>query len=167
MLPIKWTDRKFSFGYSVGYTPLFVERLKNTAPRLAELISSCNDATASARVNNTWSIKENIGHLSDLESLHDGRIDDFIAGLSVLRAADMSNQETEGANHNEQSIQRLLFNFRNTRNKFIERMASLDEVHFERKALHPRLQQMITLTDLLFFIAEHDNHHLTRIAALV
>ena len=36
-----------------------------------------------------------------------------------------------------------------------------------RKSLHPRLQQMITLTDLLFFIAEHDTHHLTRIASLL
>jgi hypothetical protein len=167
MEPIKWIDRKFSFGYSIGYAPLFIERLKGIAPRLEEMMSTCNDVKASERVDNTWSIKENIGHLSDLESLHDGRIDDFIAKLPELRAADMSNKETEGANHNEQPVQQLLSTFRNKRSKFIERIAALDEVYFESTALHPRLQQVITFTDLLFFIAEHDNHHLTRIAALI
>lgn len=167
MQQIKWTERKFSFGYDKGYVPLFIERLNGVAPRLEELLNSSDEKVASVRQGNEWSVKEHAGHLFDLENLHTGRIDDFIAGLSALRPADMNNKDTYKANHNERSIPELISLFRQTRSKFIHKIRSLDEKYFETKALHPRLQQMVTLTDLLFFIAEHDNHHLARIANLL
>jgi uncharacterized damage-inducible protein DinB len=166
MQQIKWTDRKFFFGYDKGYIPLFIERLYGTAPRMEELLNSSGEHIASIKEGDGWSIKEHAGHLTDLERLHDGRIDDIIAGLTVLRAADMSNKDTYAANHNERTIPELLTQFRKTRNEFIERVRSLNEKYFETKALHPRLKEMVTMTDLLFFMAEHDNHHLARIAQL-
>ncbi len=164
MKQIKWTERKFTFGYEIGYAPFFIERLRATAPRLEELFEDIDEMAAAKKAGAEWSAKEHLGHLSELEILHDGRINDLAAGTPVLRAADMSNTETYAAKHNETPIAELLLHFRNGRNKFIERVASLDEQFFRRTALHPRLQQQATLTDLLFFIAEHDNHHLLRIA---
>jgi hypothetical protein len=58
MEQIKWTDRTFSFGYTINYTPLFIERVKATAPRLEEMLSSFDDSLASARTDSAWSIKE-------------------------------------------------------------------------------------------------------------
>ena len=104
--------------------------------------------------------------MSDLESLHTGRIDDFVAGLPVLRAADMTNAMTNSAHHNQQSTPDLIAHFRDTRAKFVNKIEALDELHFEKKSLHPRLQQMASIADILFFAAEHDTHHLTKIAGI-
>ncbi|MCD6011739.1 MAG: hypothetical protein K0Q79_1601 [Flavipsychrobacter sp.] len=164
MEQIKWTARKFTFGYDKGYTPFFLERLKATAPRLEELFSNTDEVNASKKAGEGWSAKEHLGHLSDLEILHDGRIDDFIAGAPILRAADMSNKATYAAEHNELSISYLLNHFREGRNNFIKRVQTLEDDYFKKVSLHPRLQQQVTITDILFFIAEHDNHHLLRIA---
>jgi hypothetical protein len=109
---------------------------------------------------------KSIGHLSDLEALHDGRIDDFIAGLPELRPADMTNKATYTANHNEQPLSVLLSGFRNKRAAYINRLESLEDTYFERKALHIRLKQLITVTDALFFTAEHDMQHLSTVARL-
>ena len=79
----------------------------------------------------------------------------------------MANADTYKASHNDYPISELLSHFRSTRAKFIHRLETIDERHLEKQALHPRLQQMITITDLLFFIAEHDVHHLTQIARLI
>ena len=35
-----------------------------------------------------------------------------------------------------------------------------------RTALHPRLRQPMSVTDLCFFVAEHDDHHLQTIEEL-
>lgn len=164
--PVKWTERKFTFGYEKGYVPFFIERLRAAAPRLEELFYGISEEKAARKPADGWSMKEHAGHLADLEHLHNGRIDDFVAWSDKLRPADMSNKETYDAGHNGQSIPHLLARFRSSRAEYIERLLSLDEKYFDRKALHPRLRQIITLTDLLFFIAEHDNHHLAKIAAL-
>ena len=37
----------------------------------------------------------------------------------------------------------------------------------ERTALHPRLEKPMTVVDLFFFVAEHDDHHLAQISELL
>lgn len=167
MHTVKWTERKFLFGYDSGYAPLFMERLRCTAPRIEELLYKCDDASAGERKNNSWSLKEHIGHLTDLEKLHDGRLDDYINGLDTLRPADMTNKATEEATHNQKTINQLISDFRAVRGQYLKRLESMDEHIFNAVALHPRLQQMITLTDLLHFEAEHDTHHLTKMAEIL
>jgi hypothetical protein len=164
---IKWTERTFMFGYDKRYLPQLTERLKGAAPRIEELVSGMDEATISKRLNNEWSVKEHIGHLADLEALHDGRIDDFIHGAEVLRAADMSNKATYDAPHNDVSIAGHLATLRRVRAAFINRILALDEQVLDRKALHPRLKQMVNLPDIMYFVAEHDNHHLMRIAEIL
>jgi hypothetical protein len=38
---------------------------------------------------------------------------------------------------------------------------------FNRSLLHPRLKQPMRLVDHLYFVAEHDDHHLARIWEMI
>jgi uncharacterized damage-inducible protein DinB len=110
--------------------------------------------------NGAWSIKEHIGHLADLEELHTGRVDDFEAGLDVLRAADMSNAKTRAASHNTRSMDELIDDFARKRENLIERLSTLDDATQMRSVMHPRLQVPMRPIDMAIFTAEHDDHHL-------
>ncbi len=163
----KWTERKFTFDFSEGWLPNILERLSGTPARLREMVSSVSNDEASLKPNDKWSIKENIGHLSDLEELHDGRIDDFLSRKTELRAADMKNAKTFNANHNAKSIEELLEDFSNVRKQFVKRFEKLDDETLLFKSLHPRLQVMMRPVDIAFFTAEHDDHHLADIRVIL
>jgi hypothetical protein len=98
-----------------------------------------------------------------LEELHEGRIDDFIAGKEVLRAADMSNKKTMEADHNSRSLTDLLHEFRDKRTDFIEKLDQADEDLINRVSIHPRLRIPMRLVDMVYFTCEHDDHHLAKI----
>ena len=161
-----WFERKFEFNFAVGYFPVIVERLRGTAPHIRGIIKG-RDEDDLARRFDGWSVKEQVGHLYDLEELWYGRVEDFLTGKNVLRAADLSNTKTHEANHNQRSIEQLLVQFSIARNKLIEKVQDIDEVTAELTALHPRLQKPMRLIDSLFFVAEHDDHHVARIRALI
>lgn len=122
---------------------------------------------AGTKFNGKWSIKEHIGHLSDLEELHEGRIDDFISRKQVLRAADMSNLKTNQANHNNKSVEKLIREFSLKRKEFISRLEKLDDEILRQQSLHPRLKITMRPVDMACFTAEHDDHHLTTIHFMV
>jgi len=164
MEPVKWTERIWKFGYTPMYVPILIERLQCTAPRIEELIKNKSEEELSKRIGEKWSVKEHIGHLTDIEVLHSGRIDDFKNGLAMLRAADMSNKKTYEANHNRHLSQLLLSKFKKSRKDLIEKIKKTAPTYFENKAVHPRLKQEVTLPDILFFIAEHDIQHLVRMS---
>ena len=161
-----WFDRKFDFDFPVDRFPLVVERLRGTPARLEELVSSLPPDILSVRVEETWSIKENVGHLVDLEPLWSGRIEDFLAGKSSLRPAELTNRLTHEANHNLSPIQDLLDAFRSARMKMVHRLDRATIQDAAITALHPRLNQPMRLIDSAFFTAEHDDHHLARITEL-
>lgn len=156
----KWTDRTFTFDYPEGWLPNILERLRGTAARINELTALLSDDDASFKPNGKWSIKENIGHLNDLENLHEGRIDDFLSRKETLRAANMQNIQTEQANHNNKSLQQLLLDFIHKRKQFVARLEQLDDETMKFKALHPRLKIPMRPVDLAFFTSEHDDYHL-------
>ena len=157
---IKWTLRRFNFEYPVELFPAILERVRGTPARIREMIEGKSDAVLSYRPESAWSIKEHIGHLNDLEELHEGRIDDFLEGTKTLRAADMENSKTKEAGHNEKSIEELLSDFRFSRNIFIERLNSIEPEFWSQSALHPRLNKNMRVVDMVYFVAEHDDHHL-------
>ena len=163
----KWTDRKFNFNIPEGWLPNILERLIGTEIRLNALTAALSNDEASYKPNGRWSIKEHIGHLSDLEELHEGRIDDFIAGNEILRAADMSNAKTNQAAHNNKSIQQLIQEFATKRNIFISRLEKLNDTTQQFRSLHPRLQAIMKPVDMAFFTAEHDDHHLASIREII
>ncbi|HYG51003.1 MAG TPA: DinB family protein [Flavobacteriales bacterium] len=161
-----WTERKFIFDQPVGWLPNVVERLHGTPVRLGHMVQALNEEKLCAKPAGTWSIKEHVGHLTDLEALHDGRIDDFLARKPVLRAADMQNIKTNQANHNKRAIETLLSNFMRVRAEFIQRLLQIDDETQLFKSMHPRLQVPMRLIDMAYFTAEHDDHHLARIREL-
>ncbi|HEU5240112.1 MAG TPA: hypothetical protein VFU37_23460 [Pyrinomonadaceae bacterium] len=111
-------------------------------------------------------MQEQAGHLLDVGGLEMKRLDEFEAGSDTLTAADMTNRQTHEANYNANSIENILSAFRKERMEFVERLDNYDESFVQRTALHPRLKQNIRVIDLVFFIAEHDDHHLARISEL-
>lgn len=163
---IEWIKRSFQFDLPLGMYPNVVERVRGTPARLEELIRGLPAPLLTWRDGNKWSIQEQAGHLLDLESLGMKRLDDYEAERETLAAADMTNRRTEEANHNANSIENILGAFRRERMEFVRRLDAYDENFVERPALHPRLQMKIRVIDLVFFIAEHDDHHLARVSEL-
>jgi uncharacterized damage-inducible protein DinB len=146
--------------------PELVERLRGTPARLEERTSGLMAEVITRRPGEAWSIAEHAGHLADLEPLWLGRVDDLLAGEERLRPADLQNRATWEANHNARPLAEILAEFRRRRASLIERLEGLSETELRASALHPRLEQLMTIVDLCFFVAEHDDHHLTTIRAL-
>lgn len=166
ILEFPWFERKFAFDLPLWMYPNVLERLRGTPARLEELVASISSAVLTRRPGEDWSIQENAGHLWDLEALWLGRLDDFMAGVEHLRAADLTNRKTYDADHNAHAIESILVAFRRERLEFVRRLDELAESDVLRTALHPRLNQPMRLLDHVFFVAEHDDHHLAQITRL-
>jgi uncharacterized damage-inducible protein DinB len=167
MKSTKWFERKFTFDYQQNIFPSIIERLRGTPARLEEKCKTIPEKILEIKPDNTWSIKENIGHLADLEPLWQGRLQDFINGEKELRPTDLANRKTDEANHNAKSLDQLLSDFRKIRMETIAMIENLDEEIIFRTALHPRLKTPMRTMDSFLFVAEHDDHHLARITDLV
>ncbi len=165
-MPRLWTDRHFTFNLPKELFPVVIERLRGTPARIEDKVRALPAAILTRRDGEAWSIQEHIGHLLDLDELHAGRLDDFLAGAAELRAADMSNRKTHEAAHNGRLIEDLLREFRRERESFVARLDAWDPALVSLTALHPRLQKPMRVIDMAFFTAEHDDHHLTRMTEL-
>lgn len=163
---MRWTDRMFRFDLPVELFPVVIERLRGAAPRIEDKVRGLPAEILTRRDGDAWSIQEHIGHLVDLDELHLGRLDDYLNGAEVLRAADMENRRTWQASHNLRSASFLARQFRKEREVFVERLETWDSTRLGQTALHPRLQQPMRVVDMAFFVAEHDDHHLTRMTEL-
>lgn len=164
---IKWTDRLFDFSFPVGLYPEMIERMRGTPARLEDRVQKLPVDVLTKRVDERWSIQENVGHLLDLESLVSQRLDEYAAGSKSLHAADMSNRKTYEAAHNMVSINSILAGFRDQRMRTVARLDDFHADMFARTALHPRLRVPMRLVDMVFFQAEHDDYHLARISELI
>lgn len=165
-MKLRWTDRHFTFDLPEGMFPFVVERLSGTPARIEDKVRGLSPAVLTRREGDSWSIQEQIGHLLDLDELHAGRLHDYLAGATVLRAADMANRKTQEANHNARPIEELLRDFRRERERFVARLDAWEENLISLTALHPRLNQPMRVIDMAFFTAEHDDHHLARMTEL-
>jgi hypothetical protein len=163
-----WFEREFSFDFlPLWMYPNVVERVRGTPARLEDLVRSAPQQMLTRREQDKWSLQEHAGHLLDLEQLGMNRLDDYEAGRETLHAADLENRKTHEANHNAVAIENLLTAFRAERMEFVRRLDEYDEAFVQRVALHPRLKKKIRVLDLAYFIAEHDDHHLSRISELI
>lgn len=163
----KWFNRSFNFDNAQNIFPSILERLSGTPIRLEEKTQEVSENSLTFSIDNTWSIKENIGHLIDAEPLWQGRLDDIINCRIELRPADLQNTKTHLANHNTTSLPELLSTFRKIRQQTIIALQSIDEETVFKSALHPRLKTPMRTMDLFLFVAEHDDHHLARITELL
>lgn len=163
----KWFDKKFKLDFSQDHYGSVLMKLRETPEKIAQLVFSMPEEILTKRIENRWSIQENIGHLIDLEELHDGRIDDFIDGKEILRPADLNNRKTDEANHDSKNIDELLNQLRSVRENFVKRMKHLDIQILTRSSKHPRLNQPMRPIDMAQFILEHDEHHIETIKELI
>ncbi len=166
MQQIKWFERKFDFSYQQNIFPAIIERLDGTPIRLETKIEQISSALLEIKPKDKWSIKENIGHLIDLEPLWKGRLDDILNDKEYLRSTDLENKKTDFAQHNKTDINDLLSQFRALRKITLEKLIALKETEVYKTALHPRLEKPMRTMDLFLFVAEHDDHHLARITEI-
>ena len=163
-----WTERKFNFDYPATKWPDLTERVRGTPARIEERVRGLSKVALTRRENGKgWSIQENIGHLLDLEDLPVQRIEEILAGKTMLVAADMTNRKTHEAGHNAKDIRALCAELRAERAKTVARCEELTEADWGRSGLHPRLQQPMRIVDIAYFTAEHDDYHVARIGELV
>jgi len=79
----------------------------------------------------------------------------------------LQNRKTDEAHHNVRPLKQILAEFRAARLQLLNRVDELDASLFARAIPHPRLKTPMRLVDHLYFVAEHDDHHLARIWELV
>ncbi len=164
---IPWFERVFSFDLPDRMFPNILERLRGTPVRLEERLRPLARNVLTRKESGSWSIQENAGHLLDLEPLWAARLEDFIQRRERLQVADLTNRRTHEARHNDNPLDRILSGFRSARCELIGKLEGLDPAAFSKTALHPRLNTPMRLLDHLFFVAEHDDHHLARISVLM
>ena len=161
--PPAWFERKFDFTFPVEQHPNLCVRLRGTPARLEELVRGVDRADLIRRSQGgkeEWSAQE---HLLDLEALWMARVEDYVSGASQLTVADLSNRKTFEAQHNRRALDEILAEFRSARSQLVSRVANVEPSIFARAIPHPRLKTPMRLVDHLYFVAEHDDHHLAHI----
>src|SRR5271166_5726534 len=162
-----WFERKFEFSFPVQLYPNLCARLRGTPARLEEALRGVSGQTLVRKPQGKWSAQEHAGHLLDLELLWLARVEDYVAGSAQLSVTDLRNRKTDEANHNSRPAEEILSGFRAGRERLLIRVNELEASLFSRSIPHPRLKTPMRLVDHLFFVAEHDDHHLARIWELI
>jgi len=162
-----WFERKFEFSFPVELHPNLLARLRGTPARLDETFHGRSAKLLVRKPDEKWSVQEHAGHLLDLEPLWLARVGDYIAASEELTAADLLNRKTDEANHNARPLKEILAEFRSAREELLMEVGELDMALFARSIPHPRLKTPMRLVDHLYFVAEHDDHHLARIWELL
>ena len=162
-----WFERRFEFGFPVELLPNLQSRLRGAPARLEELLRRKPEEALKAKPDGGWSAQEQAGHLGDLEPLWLARVLDYAAGSEQLTVADLANRKTDEAQHNARSLEEVLGEFRVLRAQLLNQIEEADATWFTRAIPHPRMKTPMLLMDHLYFVAEHDDHHLARIWELV
>jgi uncharacterized damage-inducible protein DinB len=166
MSQVPWFERQFGFTTPVEQFPNLRVRLLGAPARLEELLRGLSSAILTTPpASGKWSPQEEAGHLLDMEPLWLARVDDFLSG-DTLTPADLTNRRTFDASHNTRDLGTIVAGFRSARLALTSRLAALPPESFSRSLLHPRLRQPMRLVDHLYFIAEHDDHHLAHLWTL-
>jgi uncharacterized damage-inducible protein DinB len=159
----QWFERKFEFPFPVDLLPNLCSRLRGTPARLEDAVRGGSPQALTRKEGLTWSAQEHVGHLLDIEPLWLTRVEDYVNASDQLTPTDLANRKTDLANHNAQPIEQILANFRAARGALLKRIGELEPLLFVRAIPHPRLKTPMQLVDHLYFVAEHDDHHLARI----
>ena len=164
----KWYERKFEFWFPVELYPDLCVRLRGTPARLEEMArGSTRERMTLTRAEGKWSAQEHVGHLLELEPLWMARVEDFASGRGELSVADLSNRSTFEARYNERELSTILADFRRARTAMVDRLERIDANSFGRTLVHPRLKVPMRQVDHMYFVAEHDDHHLAMIREMI
>ena len=157
---VPWMRREFTFDLGVGVFPALLERLRGTPARAERLIMGIPEEMLATHPNGKWSVKDHLGHLVDLGALDERRLREFLGRAKVLSGADSSNRATERGNHRETPVAGILRKLRVGREELVHKLDALTEEEVGISAVHPRLQTSMRVIDWVYFVAEHDDHHL-------
>jgi len=164
---LPWTERKFDFDFPVEIFPVILERFRSVLVRLEEITTNLYEETLTFKLGGKWSIKEHAGHLLALEELVEKRLDDYLEKKEILSPADMSNKKTYEAGFNKKDLRDILSEFRNARQHLVERLENFTKEEAAIISVHPRLNQKMRVVDWVYFMSEHDDHHLTTIRLII
>jgi len=164
---VNWVERKFNFDFPVEFFPSILERFRGVPARLEEMTKILSEETLTIKPDDKWSIKEQVGHLIDLEELGEKRLADYLDRKEILSPADMTNKKTSEGGYNQKNISELLKIFRTVREPLVQRLENLTEEEIAIVSIHPRLNQKMRIIDWVYFMSEHDDHHLTKIREII
>lgn len=162
-----WLSRAFDLQRDAGAWPVILCRLEGTLPHLQAMVGNRNEDALQAGAGAHWSVKAHIGHLADMEDLWWLRAQDFLQGSKVLSPADMSNAKTNASDHDIKEVDYLFQAFQAKRTRLIKALRGVEPGFVEQSAWHERLGFHMRFIDAFEFVAEHDDHHLTSIWALL
>jgi uncharacterized damage-inducible protein DinB len=162
-----WFDRKFDFSFPVELYPNVAARLRGTPARVEEILRSTLDSIRLEKPQGKWSAQEHAGHLLDLEPLWAARVEDFFKEGAELSVTDLQNRKTDAANYNARPLEQILSDFRRARLALVKRVNQVEPAMYARTLIHPRLKTPMRLVDHLYFVAEHDDHHLAHVLELI
>lgn len=163
MNEVPWFERQLTFGKPKEMLPYYLERLRGTVLRLEAKVKDLDDQELSRQDNNKWSIKQNIGHLAEVDDVASKRIDEMVNGISPMSPAVFEPKQ----DYNSMTVHDVLNVFRKSREKNLNKYLNLDEEQLTKASLHPRLHVMMSPVDLAWFDAEHDDHHLVKIHEII
>lgn len=163
----RWFERRFEFDLTPADFSAQVERLANAPAKLSRAVEGVPHEVLVAAVPGRWTAQEHAGHLADLEELWIARVADYLGGRDHLTPADLTNRRTHEANHNAVEIETILDQFRQRRESLLRQVSRLEPEMVSRALPHPRMQVPMRLLDHLYFVAEHDKHHLVTIGELI
>jgi len=163
MKKLEWFERQFKFGLPIGMLPFYIERLRGTISRLEAKVMGVDEKILSDKLEGKWSVKQNIGHLAEVDEIANKRIDEIIAGMPTMSPAVFEPR----IDYNLQTVYEVLAYFLRNRTKNIDRYNELTRDELGKSSFHPRLKVIMTPVDLAWFDAEHDDHHLVRINEII
>lgn len=163
----KWFERKFDFSFEVDEYTTIYQRLQQAPAVLESVLRNIPEQKLTYKPDGNWSIKEHAGHLSVLEPLWRARIQDIIEKKPTLTPTDLNNSATDEAGFNQFDITALLQRFTEERRQTLSLLESINIHDHTHTSLHPRMQQPMRMIDILYFTAEHDDHHITVIREII
>src|SRR5688500_2245166 len=113
MLKLNWFERDFKFGLPLGMLPFYLERLQGAKARIEVKVKHVSEEILSKKLDGKWSVKENIGHLADVDEIAIKRIAEMISGVSPMTPAVIQPQK----DYNKQTITEVIQHFEENRKK--------------------------------------------------
>ena len=162
MNSIPWFERNLKFGHPVAMLPYFLERLDGTLVRLQAKVGGMNDNILSTKCNGKWSVKQNIGHLAEVDAVVNKRMDEITSGVAIMSPAVFEPQD-----YNTWPIKKVVDYFAASRAANLAKYKSLSDEQLLQSSIHPRLKVPMTPVDLAWFDAEHNDHHLVKINEII
>ncbi|MFZ6013677.1 MAG: DinB family protein [Bacteroidota bacterium] len=159
MKKMEWFERNFAFGHPAGMLPFYLERLEGTIVRIEKKVAGVSEEVLSNKLDGKWSVKQNIGHLAEVDEIALKRVDEMAQGISPMSPAVFEPR----LDYNAQPVSEVIQYFRASRQKNLQKYKSIVEADLGKSSLHPRLKVQMNAVDLAWFDAEHDDHHLVRI----